>query len=58
MAHGGYTKQEILEILSTGDIVSAFLTPRGSNYTFLVGIDDGYGDITKAIYKPQKGEAQ
>ena len=57
MAHGGYTKQQILEVLTTGDIVSTFLTPRGSNYTFLVEIDDGHGEITKAIYKPQKGEA-
>ena len=52
-----YTKQEILEVLTAGEIVSTFLTPRGSNYTFLVGIDDGHGRITKAIYKPQKGEA-
>ncbi len=51
------TKQEILKVLTAGEIVSAILTPRGSNYTFLVGIDDGHGRITKAIYKPQKGEA-
>ena len=51
------TKQEILEVLTAGEIVSAILTPKGSNYTFLVGIDDGHGRITKAIYKPQKGEA-
>jgi hypothetical protein len=57
MSSRTYTKQEILEVLTTGEIVSTFPTARGSNYTFWVEIDDGHAGIIKAIYKPEKGEA-
>ena len=44
------------EIIRHGEIVSAQLTPLGSNYTFLVNISlDGKESL--AIYKPRDGEA-
>ncbi len=44
------------EIIRHGEIVSAQLTPMGSNYTFLVNISlDGKESL--AIYKPRDGEA-
>ena len=44
------------EIIRRGEIVSAQLTPLGSNYTFLVNISlDGKESL--AIYKPRDGEA-
>jgi len=44
------------EIIRHGEIVSAQLTPMGSNYTFLVNIILD-GKESKAIYKPRDGEA-
>ena len=36
--------------------VTCDLTPLGSNYTFLVTLQDAEGEQVKAIYKPVKGE--
>jgi len=44
------------EIICHGEIVSAQLTPLGSNYTFLVKINLD-GNESPAIYKPRDGEA-
>ena len=44
------------EIIRNGEIVSAQLTPMGSNYTFLVKIILE-GSESLAIYKPRDGEA-
>ncbi|MDA1128846.1 MAG: SCO1664 family protein [Chloroflexi bacterium] len=44
------------EIIRHGEIISAQLTPLGSNYTFLVNISLE-GAESLAIYKPRDGEA-
>ena len=49
--------RQTLQLLQEGEIVSCILTPAGSNYTFLVKIQDGANGECRAIYKPQEGEA-
>ena len=46
----------LLPLLQEGEIRSAKLMPWGSNYTFLVNIQGGGGEVCEAIYKPQSGE--
>ena len=43
-------------VLERGETVTCDLTPLGSNYTFLVTLQDAEGEQVKAIYKPVKGE--
>ncbi len=48
--------EDTLPLLQEGEIYSAKLMPWGSNYTFLVSIQDGSGSRCDAVYKPQAGE--
>ena len=50
------SEQEALPLLQSGEIIGERRIPRGSNYTFLVGIDAGPGKYLRAVYKPRDGE--
>ena len=45
------------QALLQGRIVKEELHPAGSNYTFVVTLQDDLGVQRQAVYKPQKGEA-
>ena len=51
------SEEEALALLSQGQMGSPKLVPAGSNYTFLVTIQDGNDLGCWGIYKPLKGEA-
>ena len=46
-----------LTLLEEGEIVSCDLAPTGSNYTFLVKIQDAQGAELRGVYKPRDGES-
>jgi len=46
----------LFSLLSNGEIQSVSILPDGSNYSFLVSIEDSSGNYCKAIYKPKAGE--
>ncbi|HXG36185.1 MAG TPA: SCO1664 family protein [Dehalococcoidia bacterium] len=48
--------ENILRSLTTGEITSCLLLPRGSNYTFLVTVLDDAGNSFRGVYKPADGE--
>ncbi|MGQ0668132.1 MAG: SCO1664 family protein [Actinomycetota bacterium] len=47
---------EVLRVLTDGDLEILGLLPRASNYTFLAKVS-GVGPETLAVYKPRAGEA-
>jgi uncharacterized repeat protein (TIGR03843 family) len=49
-------EDEARPLLQTGEIVSGYRLPWGSNYTFYVRISAGPGKFLRAIYKPRDGE--
>ena len=49
--------EKTLELLREGKIVSCILMPTGSNYTFMIRIEDSSVGDLRAIYKPRDGEA-
>lgn len=49
-------QNKLVDLLLNGEITSDQLLPRGSNYTFMVTIEDGDGRMCRAIYKPTQGE--
>ena len=50
------SEEEALPLLQSGEVIGGHRMPRGTNYTFLVGIDAGPGKYLRAIYKPRDGE--
>lgn len=50
------SEEEALPLLQSGEVIGGQRMARGSNYTFLVGIDAGPGKYLRAIYKPRDGE--
>ena len=50
------SEEEARPLLQSGEIVSGYRMPWGSNYTFVVRIDAGPGKFLRAIYKPRDGE--
>ena len=50
------SQQETLQLLRHGQISDLQLSRLGSNYTFLVKVDDGSRQC-RAVYKPRDGEA-
>ncbi len=49
-------EDEAKQLLQSGEIVSGYRMPWGSNYTFYVRISAGPGKFLRAIYKPRDGE--
>ncbi len=49
-------EDEARQLLQSGEIVSGYRMPWGSNYTFYVRISAGPGRFLRAIYKPRDGE--
>ena len=45
-----------LPFLKTAQIIDGYLTPYGSNHTFVIFLDVGEKKCIRAIYKPEKGE--
>ena len=43
-------------MLQTGEVKAPALLPEGSNYAFLVTLEDGSGASCEAVYKPRAGE--
>ena len=50
-------EEKTLRLLQHGEIVSCILMPTGSNYIFMVKVQDGSGKEIWAVYKPRDGEA-
>ena len=50
------SEEEACPLLQSGEIISGYRMPWGSNYTFMVRIDAGPGKHLRAIYKPRDGE--
>ena len=49
-------EEKTLRSLRHGEIVSCILMPTGSNYTFMVRVQDGSDGEIRAVYKPRDGE--
>ena len=47
----------VAEVLTRAEITDCKLIPSGSNYVFLVSLEDSETGSGLAVYKPQRGEA-
>ena len=50
------SETEALPLLRSGKVIGGHRIPWGSNYTFMVWIEVGPGEVLGAIYKPRDGE--
>jgi hypothetical protein len=50
-----FSQEQVLDMLTAGDVTVMGLLPYSSNYTFLARVDRG-DDSLLAVYKPRRGE--